>query len=152
MSQRWAPILCLVLLMLLAGCSSPNTTGAHASSGSASVVPSQPSHSQPATNLCNKTLENEGEIIDIQHNLKNPKGKDPLLMVNGRLGTATKTDRFMVYIDQQKTRISDNRTSQCQTALPADLQIGQHIRIQSTGIALLSYPAQIEAVEVIIVS
>lgn len=58
----------------------------------------------------------------------------------------------MAHIDQQQTKIYDHRKFQCQSVSPAALQIGQQIRIQSTGIVVTTYPGKIDAVEVIIVS
>jgi hypothetical protein len=71
-------------------------------------------------------------------------------MVKGQMGKASQEDRFLVHIDQQTTKIYDNRQQGCRTASLTDLQSGQHISIQSTGFVLQSYPAQILAKEIVI--
>ncbi len=72
--------------------------------------------------------------------------------MHGKLGKVAQQDQFLAHIDQQQTRIYDYRKLQCQSVSPAALQTGQQIRIQSTGIVVTTYPGQIDAVEVIIVS
>jgi hypothetical protein len=70
--------------------------------------------------------------------------------VNGKPGKAAQEDQFVTHIDQQTTKIYDDRKPQCRTASLTDLQRGQHISIQSTGVVLQSYPAQIAATQIVI--
>jgi hypothetical protein len=147
------PILCLPLLILLVSCSSALETGG--SSGSSSPRPSQSSVSQPTTNPCNKAFANKafgstGNIIDIGSDTLISNQREPHLMVEGKMGNASREDRFLVHIDQQTTKIYDNRQQGCRTASLTDLQKGQHISIQSTGLVLQSYPEQIIATEIVI--
>ena len=144
MSQRWVLVLCFLLSILMVSCSL--TPGASVSSGSTS----SPSSSSPsATNLCNSRLEYEGTITVIGGS---SHGKGLTLLVHGQLGKALQQDQFVAHIDQQQTKIYDHRTSQCRSVSLSALQNGQQIRVQSTGIVVTTYPGQIDAVEVIILS
>ena len=79
-------------------------------------------------------------------------GKGFSLLLHGKLGKVAQEDQFVASINQQQTRIYDQRKLQCQSASPSALQPGLQIHIQSTGIVVTTYPGQIDAVEVIIVS
>jgi hypothetical protein len=74
--------------------------------------------------------------------------------VHGKLLAGDRGDSFFVHSSQgrQQTMIYDRRKPQCPKVSPSAFQSGQLIRIQSTGEILQSYPAQIFAVEVVIVS
>jgi hypothetical protein len=43
-------------------------------------------------------------------------------------------DQFLANIDQQQTKIYDQRTPQCPSISPSAFQTGQQICIQSTGV------------------
>jgi hypothetical protein len=94
-------------------------------------------------------LEYAGTITTLN---RSPHGERLSLLVHGKLGKVAQEDQFVAHIDQQQTRIYDHRKLQCQSVSPVVLQTGQQIRIQSTGIIVTTYPGQIDAVEVIIVS
>jgi hypothetical protein len=94
-------------------------------------------------------LEYAGTITTLG---RSPHGKGLSLLVHGKLGKVAQEDQFVAHIDQQQTRIYDHRKLQCQSVSSAALQTGQQIRIQSTGIFVTTYPGQIDAIEVIIVS
>jgi hypothetical protein len=72
--------------------------------------------------------------------------------MEGTVGKALQDSRYIVYIDQQTTKIYDNRQQECRIGSFTDLQKGQRIAIQSTGVALQSYPPQITATEIVILS
>jgi hypothetical protein len=137
MPKLWVAVLCFLLLIPMGSCSLlPGASG---------PSPSSP----PALTLCTKVLEDEGTITTLE---RFPDGKGLSLLVHGKLGKGVQEGPFVANIDQQQTKIYDDRKLQCQRVSPAALQTGQQIRIQSTGIILTTYPGQIGAVEVIIVS
>jgi len=144
MSQRWVLVLCFLLLILMGSCSlPPGTRGPSRSTSS-------PSSSSPSTpNLCTKALEYEGTITSIERSLH---GEGLSLLVQGKLGKGAQQDQFVAHIDQLRTKIIDHRKPRCRSVSLSALQTGQQIRIQSTGIVVTSYPGQIDAVAVIIVS
>ena len=94
-------------------------------------------------------LEYGGTITTLR---RSPHGEGLSLLMHGKLGKVAQQDQFLAHIDQQQTKIYEYRKLQCQSVSPAALQTGQQIRIQSTGIVVTTYPGQIDAVEVIIVS
>ena len=144
MPKLWVAALCFLLLIPMGSCSL--LPGA---SGPSRSISSPSSSLPPATNLCTKVLEYEGTITTLN---RSPHGEGLSLLVHGKLGNVAQEDQFVAHIDQQQTKIYDHRKLQCQSVSPATLQTGQQIRIQSTGIVVTTYPGQIDAVEVIIVS
>lgn len=144
MSQRWVLVLSFLLLILMGSCSFP--PGSSGPSGSTSS-PSSRSLSLP--NLCTKVLEYEGTITALE---PSPHGEGLSLLVHGKLGKVAQQDQFVAHIDQQRTKIYDHRKPQCRNVSLSALQTGQLIGIHSTGIVVTTYPGQIDAVEVIIVS
>ncbi len=144
MVHRSVPALVFVLLLLMGSCSLPP----QASSPSGSTFSGSKS-SPEASTPCDRVLEFAGTILAIG---RSPHGEG--LLVHGKLLKGDRGDRFYVHIDQggQQTTIYDQRKPQCPRVSPSAFQPDQQIRIHSTGVILQSYPAQIYAVEVIIVS
>ena len=144
MSQLRVLVFCFLLLILMGSCSLPP----EASDPSGST--SSPSSSSPSLpNPCTKVLEYEGTITAIE---RFPHGEELSLLMDGKLGKVAQQNQFVAHIDQQRTKIYDHRKPQCRSVSLSALQKGQQIRIQSTGIVVTTYPEQIYAVEVIIVS
>jgi hypothetical protein len=145
MFQRWVAMLYVLLLILMGSCSLP--PGASGPSGSTSSRSSSP---PPATNPCARVLEYAGTITALR---RSPHGEGLSLLVHGKLEKGAPDDQFLATIDQeQQTKIYDHRKPQCPSVSPSAFQPGQQIRVQSTGVVYQTYPGQIDAVEVIIVS
>jgi hypothetical protein len=145
MVHRSIAVPLFMLLLLVASCSLPPQAGSP--SGSAS---SGSSHSPQASTACDRKLEFAGTILAVE---RSPQGQGFGLVVHGKLLAGDRGDRFFVHSGQgrQQTMIYDRRKPQCPMVSPSAFQSGQLIRIQSTGEILQSYPAQIFAVEVVIV-
>jgi hypothetical protein len=145
MFQRWVAVLCFLLLILMGSCSLP--PGASGLSGSTS---SGSSSSPSATTPCTRVLEFEGTITALR---RSPHGEGLSLLVHGKLEKGDPDAQFLAHIDQeQQTKIYDHSKPRCPSVSPSAFQPGQQIRVQSTGIVYQTYPGQIDAVEVIIVS
>ena len=125
-------VCCLVVLLaLVAGC------GQSTSSGSASGT----------HNPCEKASSIRGTIVTISHTTS---GK----LIGGFLLDGAKENQPLfdsVYVKVDRaTQVFEKQQNECRALSFTDLQSGQRVQVQSTGIVAQSYPPQIQATEVVI--
>jgi Protein of unknown function (DUF3221) len=127
------------MLVLMAACASANQSGA--SEGN----PGTPRASNP----CERPSAIKGSVVSVSHATA---GK----FLGGLLldGTREQNAAFaQVYASVRNTaQVYEKQGNECRAATFTSIKTGQRIQIQSTGTVLQSYPPQIEAVEIVIIS
>ena len=122
-----------VLLALTASCGQSTSNG-------------NPSGAQSP---CEKSSSIKGSIVTISHT---PSGS----LIGSFLLDGTKENQAEfdhVYVTARSTtHVFEKQQKECHTLSFTALKQGQRVQIQSTGIATQSYPPQIEATEILILS
>lgn len=128
--------LLILLLLFLVGCGS-NPTG---TSSSGSQTP------------CDKQSAIRGTIVTIS---QAPSGGAPSyvggILIDGTKEQKAEFDKVYASI-HTNTRVFEKQGQECRSVSFATLKIGQRVQIQSTGIVRQSYPPQIDATEIVILS
>ncbi len=126
-------LLCMVALVLLAGCSSGTASGS-------SATPSDP---------CGKSSNVKGTITSIKNvTNRNFVGS---FMLNGTGEQQAAFDQVVVSVSST-TQVFEKRGNECHATSFTTLQSGQRLQIQTTGTVAQSYPPQVEATEIVILS
>jgi len=135
-SRSTFTLLLIPLLLLLGGCGS-NSTGA---SSSGSETP------------CDKQSTIRGTIVMIsQASSGASPGYAGGILIDSTKEQKAEFDKVYASI-HTNTRVFEKQGQECRSVSFATLKIGQRVQIQSTGIVRQTYPPQIDATEIVILS
>ncbi len=133
-SRSTFTLLLIPLLLLLGGCGS-NSTGA---SSSGSETP------------CDKQSAIRGTIVMISQ-ASSGAGYGGGILIDNTKEQKAEFDKVYASI-HTNTRVFEKQGQECRSVSFATLKIGQRVQIQSTGIVRQTYPPQIDATEIVILS
>lgn len=127
-----------LLLLSLAGC------GSSAAGGSGSQSSGTP---------CDKQSSIRGSIISITQKPATSSANSPgILFIDGTKEQHAAYDKAYITLDAN-TQVFEKQGQSCQAVSVATLKVGQRVQVQpGTGIAIQTYPPQLDASEIIILS
>lgn len=132
----------VLLALLLSGC------GSNASNGSANSSGSQPSQSP-----CDKPSSIRGSIVSITPNPAASSANSPgIIFIDGSKEQHAAYDKAYISL-AANTQVFEKQGQACHTVSAAALKVGQRVQVQpGTGIAIQTYPPQLDASEIVILS
>ncbi len=132
----------VLLALLLSGCGSSVGDGAASSSGS-----------QPSQSPCDKQSSIRGSIVSITQKPATSSANSPgIIFIDGSKEQHAAYDKAYISLDVN-TQIFEKQGQACHTVSAAALKVGQRVQVQpGAGIAIQTYPPQLDASEIVILS
>lgn len=132
----------VLLVLLLSGCGSSVGNGTVSNPGS-----------QPTRTPCDKQSSIRGSIVSITQKPQTSSANSPgIIFIDGSKEQHAAYDKAYIALDAH-TRVFEKQGQACHTVSAAALKVGQRVQVQpGTGIAIQTYPPQLDASEIVILS